>query len=588
MPSFALVIDKKGNSVTATDTSAFANALRERGVPKNVQLSRSTSLIYCQDPTWQPAPNQFVFGNTQALVITPYRLPETVLDQINTHLEKGQQLPPTIDFPNVWVSITPEKTVVAADPVAKIPIYYCETSSTVLFASEPAILLRHPEVSSEPDLGIVAERICSYYGSNHQTLYKSIKFLPAGTYIEVAKNSQAAQLKRWHEFDVSPDASVSNEQLSTDIYASLNQATQELCDYSQAGKAALHLSGGLDSSVIAGLLQQQGKAGDIPALMSRYPTLENDESKYQEAVLAVCELQPVCFENRAFDPEQDLLSQQAKTRIPLLRPEPEVDDARRWCIANGIRSILSGIGGDEFFAYHDESLIELVGNGTFLSRHLTHYSAQDFKWALRLSARNLPASIRATRRAIRLNPFINKDFAKEVGIAQRVEEPAEPLRHHSVRRRRIDDVLGGASCTILREYFVNKESIFGFNSIEPFYHPNFITQVCRVNNQQLGFWNSSSDFDYRGYQRSIFREILPIELINRRDKSMFDARLAQDLLHPWCEQQINSLSLAKAGLIDQNAVLMLHSQISDAARNNRPPVSRIAALWAIIRSKGTS
>ena len=106
--------------------------------------------------------------------------------------------------------------------------------------------------------------------------------------------------------------------------------------------------------------------------------------------------------------------------------------------------------------------------------------------------------------------------------------------------------------------------------------------MCRVNNQQLGFWNSSSDFDSRGYQRSIFREILPIELINRRDKSMFDARLAQDLLHPWCEQQINSLSLAKAGLIDQDAVQLLYSQICDAARNNRPPVSRIDALWAII------
>ena len=539
-------------------------------------------LSYAYSPKWQPAPFYLNGKQYSVIVLTSFELSDTTRHRIKQHVNTGKLLPADIECPYVWIAWDNNEIVVASDPIAKETAFHAQAREQLLVASEPAILLEHPHVSAEVDLGIMAERLAGNLVTRHQTLYRAIKWLPGGKYFKVDKSDPAIRTETWFRFAVDRADIPPPEELAPDIYKALYSGLNTLVGSTAQSKIALHFSGGLDSSILAGLLHEAGSASDATALMSRYEGMANDESYYQQAVLNAVPIKRKIFNNREFDPDRDVIEQQVNSKLPLIFPDPEVDDARRWAVDNGAHFIVTGVGGDEFFQFFYESLLEMLIT-TRVFANLRNFELRDWVASIRLSQKHLPHFARAWRRKRHLPEWINAGFAQQVNLADRLEHAREPFLSVKKREHRLDFFLNGGAGTIWREFNAIKRRHFGFEHIEPYYDPRFIEKVCLLDNQSLFNKNNASDFDSRGFQRKLFSGVLPEELQLRRDKSTFDVRLGLDLQHPWCRHRINNLSLARDGFLNQKSISNIYYSYCDAFDKNTTPSRGFAnKLWTII------
>jgi asparagine synthase (glutamine-hydrolysing) len=133
--------------------------------------------------------------------------------------------------------------LLARDRVGIKPLYYCQTSTRLLFASEIKAIFADPSVRTEVDPAIVHEFLKHFYVPGEETVFGTIRKLKPGHYL-IVKNGQINVRQYWDlafqkatiEFD---DAVERLEDL----------LCRTVCDHmiSDVGVGVL-LSGGVDSS----------------------------------------------------------------------------------------------------------------------------------------------------------------------------------------------------------------------------------------------------------------------------------------------------------------------------------------------------
>ncbi|MBZ5651471.1 MAG: asparagine synthase (glutamine-hydrolyzing) [Acidobacteriia bacterium] len=245
------------------------------------------------------------------------------------------------------------RLLLGRDPMGIKPLYYCSTGQYLLFASELRTLL---------GTGLIARRIdpaglISYlnFGSLYDpiTMIRGVSALQAGHYA-VWEGGRLRDTMYW---DLAPHGQAStaasylvgNETarkgLEDDLYATLDQAVrmQTVSDV----PVGLFLSGGIDSSSLAGILSRAGIRPNTFSIIFR--EADYSEAEYSRAAA------------RAFGTEhQEIMVSQgdALDAIPYaLRAmdQPTIDGLNTYLIsrqtrAAGIKVALSGLGGDELFA----------------------------------------------------------------------------------------------------------------------------------------------------------------------------------------------------------------------------------------------
>jgi asparagine synthase (glutamine-hydrolysing) len=137
---------------------------------------------------------------------------------------------------------------VARDRVGIKPLYYCQTETSFIFASEIKAILTDPEVEPEVVPGSLARFLKYYYVPGEDTLLKNIHKLAPGSCI-VVKNGRVV-LSRYWDLDFAPSR------------LSLPEAEERLMELLEES-VRLHmiadvpigflLSGGVDSTALLGL-----------------------------------------------------------------------------------------------------------------------------------------------------------------------------------------------------------------------------------------------------------------------------------------------------------------------------------------------
>ena len=245
------------------------------------------------------------------------------------------------------------RLLLGRDPMGIKPLYYCSAGQYFLFASELRTLL---------GTGLVPRRLdpaglINYlnFGSVYDpiTMIQGVSALEAGHYA-VWENGQLTDAMYW---DLAPHGRagtassylVGNEtarkDLENDVYATLDQAVrmQTVSDV----PVGLFLSGGIDSSSLAGILSRAGIRLNTFSIIFR--EAEYSEAEYSRAVA------------RAFATEhQEIMVSQGDVldAIPYAlkaMDQPTIDGLNTYLIARqtraaGIKVALSGLGGDELFA----------------------------------------------------------------------------------------------------------------------------------------------------------------------------------------------------------------------------------------------
>ncbi|MGC2182127.1 MAG: asparagine synthase (glutamine-hydrolyzing) [Terriglobales bacterium] len=245
------------------------------------------------------------------------------------------------------------RLLLGRDPMGIKPLYYCFSGPYFLFASELRTLL---------DTGLIARRLdpaglINYlnFGSVYEpnTMIQGVSALQAGHYA-VWEGGRLRDTVYW---DLVPHGQVSTaashlvdnatarKDLENEIYATLDQAVrmQTVSDV----PVGLFLSGGIDSSSLAGILSRTGTRPNTFSIIFR--EAEFSEAEYSRAVA------------RAFGTEhQEIMVSQgdALDAIPYAlqaMDQPTIDGLNTYLIARqtraaGIKVALSGLGGDELFA----------------------------------------------------------------------------------------------------------------------------------------------------------------------------------------------------------------------------------------------
>jgi asparagine synthase (glutamine-hydrolysing) len=262
------------------------------------------------------------------------------------------------------------KLVLARDRLGIKPVYYREDAGLVVYGSEIKALLAHPQVSSEPDEAGIFQFLFLRHSLQPGTMFSGIRKLPAGSVLE-ADVEGVRILEYWRM--PHPPALQKDPGAALAAYAeALDEAVD--CHLLADVPLGVFLSGGLDSSVLAALVQQRSSRPVI--CFTAGFRGGNDESAMAAAVAG-----HIGAEHRL---------------VPIEPPPPELLEEIVWhldepigdpaCLptyllsreaAREVRVVLTGEGSDETNA----------GYSKFLRHHLFH----DKSVAMGLARRWWPA-----------------------------------------------------------------------------------------------------------------------------------------------------------------------------------------------------
>lgn len=247
-----------------------------------------------------------------------------------------------------------QQLTLARDRLGEKPLYWGWCGDTLLFGSELKALKTHPHFTADVDRGALALLLRHNYIPAPHTIYKGFEKLPAGQYVQISKGQLRADVKprAYWQLNQAVERGLANPFNGNDTEATnlleqtISQAVrgQMLADVSLGA----FLSGGVDSSTVVALMQQQSKK---PV---RTFAIGFDEPGYNEAEYAKEVARHLGTEHtELYVSAQDALD--LVPRLPNIYCEPFADSSQlptflvSRMAKEHVTVALSGDGGDELF-----------------------------------------------------------------------------------------------------------------------------------------------------------------------------------------------------------------------------------------------
>jgi asparagine synthase (glutamine-hydrolysing) len=176
------------------------------------------------------------------------------------------------------------KLLLARDHFGINPLHYTVVDDVLIFASEIKAILAHPLVQREVDLTGL-DQILSFPGLvSPRTIFKGIKSLPAGHQL-VVENS-AIKISEFWDLDYPRVGDLSYDHPEKYYVERLSELLTQSVKYRLQADVPVgfYLSGGLDSSLIAALIEQVSPEVPRHSFSIGFTDEEICESKYQRMV----------------------------------------------------------------------------------------------------------------------------------------------------------------------------------------------------------------------------------------------------------------------------------------------------------------
>lgn len=152
------------------------------------------------------------------------------------------------------------KLYLARDRFGVKPLYYTTIGNTLLFGSEIKALIEHPEFRLKLDKEGLVEYLSFQNFFTDRTLFKDVKLLPAGCWLEIDVNNPGVDgarphIRRYWDFNFEePENPASEADLTAELKHLFAQAVQrQLVSDVPVGA---YLSGGIDSGSITAVASQ--------------------------------------------------------------------------------------------------------------------------------------------------------------------------------------------------------------------------------------------------------------------------------------------------------------------------------------------
>jgi asparagine synthase (glutamine-hydrolysing) len=238
---------------------------------------------------------------------------------------------------------------VVRDRLGKKPLYYAESHGTVRFASELKAIVADAAVPREIDADAMRLYLRFGYVPSPYTIYKSVRKLPPAHFL-LCENNTVSVRRYWdpvpYVLDRSSHSSVTDADAEAELERRLATAVRQrmIADVPLGG----FLSGGIDSSLIVALMQEQSTA-PVKTFTVRFDDPEFNEADHAAAVarhLRTDHHEETCDERQMLD---------VVDRLACMFDEPFADSSAvpTYLVSKIARAsvtvALSGDGGDELF-----------------------------------------------------------------------------------------------------------------------------------------------------------------------------------------------------------------------------------------------
>lgn len=418
---------------------------------------------------------------------------------------------------------------VSRDRFGQKPLYYQINGNGIYFGSEIKLFKSlNTHFTFNPTA--IAEYLSSgnYGHLGEETFYKEIQQFPVASYAYVKNNAQVVSSTKFWDLSKFPKANRSfgkkeKEELKGIVVEAV--LSQMLADV----PIGITLSGGIDSSIIAGILAKHSKT-PIHIFTAQIPGDPKDESKYVKEVLLMfdeCQitLHYVDLNKVSYDGllEKGLEIQEEPFGDPSISAHSILMQAAKNA---GVKVIMGGQGADEIFAGYDHAiggiLLAQLRNGKFNSflrnyKYLTWGKREWAKFGLGLVSPKYEAKLRRQKRIEREN-FIDPKWI----YGKREVDTASPLD--------FNELLMESLFKIHLPHLLHYDDRNAMNeSVEgrtPFLDHRILEFLIQIRPEE---------FMKSGKRKSLLREAcveyLPPIVENRRDKIGFHTPLKSILLH---------------------------------------------------------
>jgi asparagine synthase (glutamine-hydrolysing) len=298
---------------------------------------------------------------------------------------------------------TKKKLLVATDSFGTRPVVYSKSDRNYCAASRIRILILDEDIPRQIDSDAVYHYLFFQAICSPLSIYKTINKLEPGK----GHDYSGHDLKEFSHYDVTytPDYSVSEDEWKIAIFKELKSAVNRLVSLSSIDRTGCFLSGGTDSSTIAGLYTQlTGQPANTFSIGFNDP--QYNELQYAKHAVDRFKTNQIAY---YVTPEDTL---KLINHLPNVYDEPfgnaSVVPAYYCALAakqNGVDVLIAGDGGDEIFGGNERYVTNLVFERYYLlPSHIRKYLIEP---AIRILPKKL-IFLRASRYIRRAN-FKNPD-----------------------------------------------------------------------------------------------------------------------------------------------------------------------------------
>lgn len=245
-----------------------------------------------------------------------------------------------------------ETLFLARDRLGIRPVFYAPLPRGLVFGSEIKAILLDERIPARLDPYALAQTFTFWAPLAPRTVFQGIEELQPGHYMLVTKDGRT--VSRYWSLEFPPageEAKLSEGEAAEQLRALLSDATRlRLRADVTVGS---YLSGGLDSTYIAGLIREHTPES-LCTFSIGFANAAYDESKYQELATAFLGTD----HRRTYCEDADIGRVLPEviwhTEVPILRTSPvPMYLLSRLVRENGIKVVLTGEGSDEFLGGYD-------------------------------------------------------------------------------------------------------------------------------------------------------------------------------------------------------------------------------------------
>jgi asparagine synthase (glutamine-hydrolysing) len=337
----------------------------------------------------------------------------------------------------------------ARDPLARRRLFYYASASTFVAGSSLATVLADPEVPRSPNEGVVAEYLLGSMASRDETLFAGVRRLIPGTWLRIDCSGERQGRIDW----LDPHSEIRyarDEEYAEHLRALLGVAVRSR--FRGADRIGVELSGGVDSSTVAGFARAElgDAARDRLLLLSLvFPGLACDERPFIEACRAAWRVPAQLVAADGYE-ATETADDGRYLDFPSYPNASMAYELRRRARAAGVRVILTGMGGDEWFSGSPYRVADDLRSGRLVEairQARFEGGSAPIRGTLRALASYglrpcVPEAMKAIARPFRgapavQAPWIDRAFATRTELAGRLRVRPEPFEFPTLAQREI-------------------------------------------------------------------------------------------------------------------------------------------------------